>query len=529
MPKASHKIKSKQILNTLVWDNINQFCSHKSIKELELIIDWIKSEFKIDITMDSDVVNGYIKDWSNIQGEAIGLCRPKNTFEAIILVRVFFLIKIPYTISAGRTNLTGSATPMGGFVLSIENLNNIQPTVKDEKVVTSAGIYLEDMRNMVLQQTNNKFYYPVDPTSRKEAMVGGTISCNASGFVPGQEGATRYWVDKLKFILPNGHIIDGSRGQNISDQFTFELDDELLSLPKYNRPKIKNASGPYTCGDGEMDFIDLIIGSEGIFGLVTECTFNLKENPKDYLNLFIILKSEALALKFYHYISEALDYNLNKITALEYFGYNCQNYMVNKEHFFKNKNEVGIYCQIPLYNTSINEACENWLDILLSSDCGLTDDKIYVLNDQHSWNLFFESRHSMPDLALKKTKELDGISIITDTIVPPKNFNLFLEKVHCLIKDANIEYLLFGHLGDCHLHFHLIIDKHQEEEAINVYDKIIDISSSLNGVYSAEHGTGKRKKIDFIKCYGNTAAEQIRTTKLFFDPNMLLNKGNVIS
>ena len=77
--------------------------------------------------------------------------------------------------------------------------------------------------------------------------------------------------------------------------------------------------------------------------------------------------------------------------------------------------------------------------------------------------------------------------------------------------------------------FHLIIDKHQEEEAINVYDKIIDISSSLNGVYSAEHGTGKRKKIDFIKCYGNTAAEQIRTTKLFFDPNMLLNKGNVIS
>ena len=46
--------------------------------------------------------------------------------------------------------------------------------------------------------------------------------------------------------------------------------------------------------------------------------------------------------------------------------------------------------------------------------------------------LFFESRHSIPDNALIKTKSLNGISIITDTIVPPKYYKKYLNQVHNL-------------------------------------------------------------------------------------------------
>ena len=48
------------------------------------------------------------------------------------------------------------------------------------------------MRNKILEQTQNTLYYPVDPTSRNDALVGGTLSCNASGFIPGHKGATRF-------------------------------------------------------------------------------------------------------------------------------------------------------------------------------------------------------------------------------------------------------------------------------------------------------------------------------------------------
>ena len=104
-------------------------------------------------------------------------------------------------------------------------------------------------------------------------MIGGTVSCNASGFIPGDQGATRYWVEELEMIIPNGRVVKCKRGQYISMDSIFELDNKIIKLPTYNRPKIKNASGPYTCGNGDIDFIDLIIGSEGMYGLITECTF----------------------------------------------------------------------------------------------------------------------------------------------------------------------------------------------------------------------------------------------------------------
>ena len=56
---------------------------------------------------------------------------------------------------------------------------------------------------------------------------------------------------------------------------------------------------------------------------------------------------------------------------------------------------------------------------------------------------------------------------------------------------------------------------------------MVDLSAELGGVYSAEHGTGKRKRNDFKKCYGEGAIEMVRQSKLAVDPDLLLNKGNI--
>ena len=58
---------------------------------------------------------------------------------------------------------------------------------------------------------------------------------------------------------------------------------------------------------------------------------------------------------------------------------------------------------------------------------------------------------------------------------------------------------------------------------------MVDLSSKLGGVYSAEHGTGKRKRNDFVKCYGIKAVKMVEKSKKAFDPDLLLNKGNVVN
>ena len=145
-------------------------------------------------------------------------------------------------------------------------------------------------------------------------------------------------------------------------------------------------------------------------------------------------------------------------------------------------NEVGIYLQIPLYNESVDEVAEKWLIILVQSECGINEDGILLLNDSRNWQAFFEARHSIPTNALEKTKQLDTWSILTDTIVPPTNFQEFLDTAHTILQNSDIEYILFGHLGDCHLHFHLIPTKAQQSEALKIYDQIVEKSAELGGI-----------------------------------------------
>ena len=182
---------------------IVEFSKNYSINRL---YDFLYNEYNIDCSLDQDIIKSFTLDWSNIPGgNAELLVRPINTFQCSIIFKICQLNKIPITISAGQTNLTGSATPFGGIILSTSKLNRDNIIVNTEKkyVVTPVGVTLESMRNEVLKQSQSKLYYPVDPTSRHDAYVGGTLSCNASGFIPGIKGATRYWVREIEFLLLN--------------------------------------------------------------------------------------------------------------------------------------------------------------------------------------------------------------------------------------------------------------------------------------------------------------------------------------
>ncbi len=475
-----------------------------------------------------------MRDWSNIEGSANLLVQPKNKQECAIILKICYGCNIPVTIIAAQTNLTGSATPKSGVILSTSLLTNINIQLDSNlnEVLCPVGTNLEELRNKVLELSNRKLFYPVNPTSRNSALVGGTILCNASGFVPGEQGATRYWVKKIEFLFPNGDLVDIARGDYISKNGFFRLDYDNhtidLPIPKYKRPQIKNASGLFSSDKGEIDLIDLIIGSEGILGMATTCVLGLSQKPKDYLNLFLCLKDENLAIDLYQYLYQFFNQDMSKISALEYFGHNSQTYMDNKDFLFKNKTDVGVYIKIPIYKCSMDKKVEEWNEILSNFDNNLDVDNIIVLNDSYSWNKFFEARHSMPDNALRKTKKIGGVSIITDTIVPPNNYKEYINKVHEKLQTHNIEYLLFGHLGDCHLHFHLIPSANQYDISLEVYDYMIDLSTKLGGVYSAEHGTGKRKRNDFRKCYGDKAVKMVQSLKQKIDPNFLLNRGNIV-
>lgn len=532
---SSYRVALEEVLSFEEYRAIDEFCAdHRGTDALPDIARFLKTGFGVNIDLDQDIVAGYATDSSNLPGHASALARPASERECAVILRACSSSRIPVTLSAGRSNLTGSATPLSGLVISLSAMQNPKVSVDlAARTVTSpVGIILEDMRKAVLEQTRGKLLFPVDPTSRLDAMVGGALSCNASGFTPGEKGSMRPWVCSVGFLLMSGLQVRAERGRYVSENARFVLfhgpDEIHVPVPNYPRPSIKNASGPYSNPEGRVDLVDLIVGSEGIFGLITDCSLALSGHPGEYLDLFISLPDETDALCLLSYLSGGLPGPFSTLTALEYFGPNCRRYMDHEQRLFRADDTVGVYLQAPLEDQSMDDLAALWLDILLGAPCRIREDAIMILLSESDRRVFFEARHSMPANSLEVVKRRGTHTIMTDTVVPPERFARFLEFAHGLIRSEGLDYLVFGHLGDCHLHFNILPEREQLPRALAVYDRIIEASASLGGVYSGEHGTGKRKRGDFLKCYGEGAAAQVLATKHALDPHHLLNRGNVV-
>ena len=532
----SSRIPLQLVLQPSEYQALDEFASaHRGCESLPALAAFVKERFDVEFTLDPDIVNGFASDSSNLPGSAQALCRPANERECAVALRICRKAGIPITISGGRTNLTGSATPPGGLVLSTAKMLVPEPALNSETKTLMApiGIPLEELRDIVLKQSGRSLVFPVDPTSRKEAWLGGALACNASGFTPGETGAIRAWVEGVRFMLPNGLLMEARRGEWISDNGSFTLVGDGCEtrwpVPAYARPPIKNAGGPWSAPDGKADFLDLVIGSEGIFGLVTACRLRLTPRPLDHLDFFISLPAEAEAVRLLLHVRETLGNDMGVLTAFEYFGVNCRKAMLHEDRFFHGSDQVGVYIQIPLFDQDSDPVIERWLDILSGSGCGIDPDKVLMLDTDALRALFLEARHSLPAHALEIVKQRGAYTIMTDTVVPPGRFSEFLEFTHGRLAAEGLEYVAFGHLGDCHLHFTILPTRDRIQRAIEIYDEIVAKSADLGGVYSGEHGTGKRKRKDFLRCYGQPAVEQVRQCKAAVDPEFLLNRDNVIS
>ena len=88
-----HIIKSLNKIDFNVQNKINYFIENISSNKLKDITSFLQNSFSIDITTEKDIIQGFDHDWSNINGYADALCRPKNIFECIIIIKICYLLK----------------------------------------------------------------------------------------------------------------------------------------------------------------------------------------------------------------------------------------------------------------------------------------------------------------------------------------------------------------------------------------------------------------------------------------------------
>ena len=480
-------------------------------------------------------IQNYLTDASNMRGGfAEKLFIPETTEEVKAIVQEANESAIPVTVSGARTGTVGGAVPFGGWVISMERMNKIKRIDREaRRAVVEPGVILRDFQNAVDAEA---LFYPPDPTEWS-CQIGGTVATNASGSRSFKYGATRKYVERLKVVLADGDVLNVVRGgeKDLKTETGRVID---LKLPSYSRPDVrKNVSGYYAVP--EMDPIDLFIGSEGTLGVITEIELSLLPKVKGYFSGIVFFKKESELLAFVDEVKgisfaarksglAAGDATVIDPSLLEYFDDRSLRFISEKFPDVPVGMAGAIFFEQETTADDEDAVFEAWNELLEKLNAAV-DESWFATNDQDREKMR-EFRHALPVAVNEFIARHQQRKIGTDMAVPDEKFPGFLKFYKDILNGSGLDYVIFGHIGDCHLHANLLPKNDEEAEAArHIYGRCIAQAVTLGGVVSAEHGIGKLKAKYLNVMMGERYINEMVELKRAFDPKGILGRGNMFS
>ena len=508
-----------------------------------------------DYCIDESKLAGGYADW---------LFFPKNETDIVSIVNKMKEDKTPITISGARTGIVGSAVPtFGGAILSFDDMKQVKGISynKDTQKYFARiqpGLTLEELADILkykrfsqghnldeedwvqaFKKVERGYIFPVDPTEMTAA-VGGSIAANASGGKSFKYGAMRPWVKHLRVVIESGEVLDIERGQYIAVDSKFIIKtsekDIEIDIPTYKMPEAKNAAGLYA--KPNMDLIDLFIGSEGILGIITEVDLWLIEKPEVLTNaLFFKIEEDAI-----NFVKKLRSIENLDVEYIEFFDENAFNLLRSRRKTnpelanidtIPEDTTTAIFFEIPFSDDTFEEIFVILDEIATESNTSV--DSGWSALDDSERDKFRKIRHAVPEIvnsiiSKRKATYPNLHKLGTDMSVTDNHLQDIMTFYHQTLKETTLEYVIWGHIGDNHVHVN-ILPKNMEELDLGkqLYKKFAKKAVEFGGSVSAEHGIGKLKHEYLEIMYGEEGVEQMRSVKRKLDPEGLFNRDNVFA
>jgi len=458
---------------------------------------------------DPDVLQGYLTDASNIHGHAEALVRPATAEEVAEVVAHCQKGGIPLTVTAGRTSTTAAPVPFGGWLLSTERLDAVR-SIDHDTATAQAGVFLGAFQDEIEAQGR---LYPPDPTSRWECTLGATIACNASGARTFRYGPTRPWIQALEVVTARGERIRVERGQPIPEDWP---------VPEWHEPEVKTAAGYAP----PQDALDVFIGQEGTLGVITEATLRLTDLPEAVIGVMAWFPDRDTALDFMEQARAAVRaeaYGAVSPRAIEYLDDACLTIARERVGEVPEGAHAALFCEQEVEPSHGEEThLEAWW-ALLEQTGALADDTL-IATDPPTQERLHILRHAIP-AGINEQAVANGMPKVgTDLAVPDDGLRRMMD----LYEAAPIEHVLFGHLGNNHLHLNMLPTTEDElKQARDYYKTLSREAVALGGSVSGEHGIGKLKKDYLAMMVDEETLASFRRLKAWFDPAWILGRGTM--
>jgi FAD/FMN-containing dehydrogenase len=444
----------------------------------------------------------YLADASGLRGSAEEVLAPEDETALAQILRNATAANVPVTISGSGTGVTGGRVPDGGWLVSLEKFNKIE--VHQGYAVCGAGASLSAIQ--AAAAPSKQFYAP-DPTENS-ASIGGTVATNASGSRSFLYGATRNHIRAIRVVLASGEVLALRHGEK-----------PPFEIPALPAPDVKKNTAGYFMRPN-MDYIDLFIGADGTLGVISEVEVALLEIPKNLFTGVVFFTADAAAL-------DAVDAwrPTPGLRMLEYVDAASLDVVRNRFPEIPTNSKAALIIEQAVAEGE--DAEEAWLDRLEASGA-LTDDSWFAASaaDRERFRRF---RHALAEAVNEIIRQRGLMKANSDFAVPlPRSRDILRHYRETLDREFPGQYVIFGHIGDAHVHINVLPpNKAEYDRAMGLMKGFAAAAVEMGGTVSAEHGLGKKKR-DYLKL--QYTPEQIKTMQAIkwrLDPQWLLGRGTL--
>jgi D-lactate dehydrogenase (cytochrome) len=487
---------------------------------------------------DHDTIRPYLKDASNLTGGyASEVVFPEDEKEVVQVLDEARRTGTPVTVAGNGTGLVGARIPFGGIVLSTEKLGGLrkvyQTSYDSGYAVAGPAITLRALQEAV---SARGFLYPPDPTEQN-AFLGASVATNASGGRTFKYGATRRWVKRIRVVLATGDVLELRRGESVAGKEGYiflngHRNSFEVKLPQYRMPEGKHSAGYYVAPG--MSALDLFIGSEGTLGVVTEVEVGLIPEPQEIFSGIVFFGSEENA---WHFADHARCKSMKNrasqrkdqvdASALEYLDSQSLEILRSAYAQIPQKARAAIFFEQEIQTVSGTNLVEQWFRLCKGHQSLFDQSWFGKSPKEHAEFRVF--RHAIPVLVNRILRQHHQMKIGTDFTVPNERFFDLFTLYRQSLNDSGLQYCIFGHIADNHLHVNFLPrNKEEADRGWLLYRKIARQIIEWGGTISAEHGIGKVKREYLLDMFGRSGLQEMALIKKELDPLVILGRGNII-
>jgi len=409
---------------------------------------------------------------------------PRNAEEVQAVVRLCRDRELPIIPRGAGTSLSGTVLAVdGGVMVALTRMTRIlHLDAGNRRALVEAGCV--NARVTQAAQPHGLYYAP-DPSSQMACTIGGNVGTNSGGPHTLKYGVTTNHILGLEFITPEGDRI------------------WLGTTPDGG----EDVEG--------YDLRGLVIGSEGMFGIVTQVLLRLSPAPQGFRTLLGIFESVADAS---HTVSDIIKAGMVP-GALEMMDQLITQAIEDAYHFgFPRDAGAVLIVELDGLEAGLDEQATRVREICM----------------QHQAREVRQAANAQERAALWKCRKrafgaigrLSPSYLTQDGVVPRSK----LPEVMAFIQETSRRFDLripnVFHAGDGNIHPLILFDDRDPDQVRRAQEAghvILDKCVELGGSVTGEHGIGV-EKIDFMaRQFSQDDLDAMRQVRQVFDPQQRCN------